>query len=300
MRIPIVFCADVHALGGLQLTLYTLAKHIGPADELAIIVVYEGLQSDHFKSIESVLAATLDQQRYTFTYIPVNTAQFRALPWQGGRMTYVRLILPDIIDEPRFIYMDADLMVLCDVGTLFRHEIAPSAVGACSWSPASESNDRDFFARHALPKESPYFNAGVLVIDALKWRALGVSDKVRNVSQHNSWDFPSRDQTILNVCFLNTFHLLPRRYNTPVSADRPRLSSDDLRDRIVHLVGHPKPWERFGWLNGQYIHYRRLCSEMQARRIKIIPDRTPLVRCLRWSRAYAKCVVGQIKSTYAR
>lgn len=296
MQLPIVFCVDHHALPGLQTTVFTLASRCSDDDVLTIYLVENGLSDRDIAEVRRTLNLTLSPNRYALVTISADTNAFSEMRWQGGHTTYLRLKLPEIIPERRFLYLDADLLVFCRIAEIFAQELGEHPLGACSWGTAGDSNDRMFYESRNWPLDVPYFNAGVLLFDTPRWKALGLSERIKSICSDIGRVCPTMDQTIVNVALMGQFQRLPRRFNTPVTASRRTLKDSEVSDRVVHLVAHPKPWERLGWLNGQYRHYRRACQEMRARGIQPMHDSTSVGRLLRWSRAYVKCAVARLKS----
>jgi lipopolysaccharide biosynthesis glycosyltransferase len=152
--------------------------------------------------------------------------------------------------------MDADLLVLCDLSELYDRDMQGYTLGAATWTSIELSNDRRFFEAIGLDLDAPYFNAGVLLIDRHNWVAQNVTAKCLDLAFRYRKTIPTVDQTILNLYFYKNYLHIPRYFNTPVSASRPPLSPESYRNRVIHLVAYPKPWEPLGVLNGQYHFFR--------------------------------------------
>ncbi|MEM2002938.1 MAG: glycosyltransferase, partial [Candidatus Methanomethylicaceae archaeon] len=146
----------------------------------------------------------------------------------------------------------ADLLVLADISQLYAISLEGHALGAVSWNKIAESNDRSFFEQLGMSTEAPYFNAGVLLIDANQWRKSNIGPRCFEVLDRYGAALPTMDQTVLNLVFYKSFFQLPRRFNTPVTASRPPLARSVVASRVIHLVAYPKPWDAFGFLNGQF------------------------------------------------
>ena len=67
------------------------------------------------------------------------------------------------------------------------------------------SNDGEFFYDDGFPVERNYFNAGVLLFDAFKWRKEEWSNKCLDFGQTYGRGLPTADQTILNCLLGNKF-----------------------------------------------------------------------------------------------
>ncbi len=212
-----------------------------------------------------------------------------------GWMAYGRLVAAEIIPEDRLVYLDADLIIGADVHELYTTDLGEHAIGAVSWFPQSLSQDRAFLASLGLPPTEAYFNSGVLLIDAARWRAEGLTEELMAFGREYGKLLPTADQTILNHRFVGDFLQLPRRFNTPVSPKRTALDECQRANRVVHLVSRPKPWDPLGALHGQSKLYR---DEVRHTAIAETWDRhewSPALvrRCLRMSRNYARCLMAR-------
>jgi lipopolysaccharide biosynthesis glycosyltransferase len=293
--LPVAFCVDRNILPGLHVTLFSTLLHLRRNVHLDVHIYTDSLTETDLEQ----LAATCDATRhpYSLQKHTIDLAAFRRLRWHGGWMTYARILVPEEINVERFCFLDADLLVYADLAELFSEDLRPHALGAASWGSISASNDRAFFAQRGFGLEKPYFNAGVLLIDVCRWRNQRITDACFEAIAKFGTRLPTVDQTILNVVFYDKFHQIPRRFNTPVTASRRPLRAADLANRVIHLVGHPKPWEYLGFLNGQYFHYRQL-----ARRIQLALPSAPqtLLRRVRYARAYIKCLPNAIRLLLSR
>ena len=163
------------------------------------------------------------------------------------------------------------------------------------WGTAKHSNDGEFFYDNGFPVERNYFNAGVLLFDAFKWRKEEWSNKCLDFGQKYGRGLPTADQTILNCLLGNKFCQIPRRFNTPVSASRPKLDLSDIRERVIHLVYRPKPWDPLGFLHGQYDYFH---SILQRTAISKFRQPWPNLRTIRLSRSYIKCLKNALLAVH--
>jgi lipopolysaccharide biosynthesis glycosyltransferase len=91
-----------------------------------------------------------------------------------------------------------------------------------------------------LPASTKYFNAGVMVIDLDRWKALRIRERALHYARtHPTMRFA--DQEALNAVTGGKWAEFPMEWNCPVE--------DDLLDehhpmdpRIIHFLGPQKPW----------------------------------------------------------
>jgi alpha-1,4-galacturonosyltransferase len=128
---------------------------------------------------------------------------------------FARFFLPELLpDADRVVYLDADAIVVRDVAALY--DSAPQAVVAAAPRPqracydANDARPGMFLCEHleafaalgvADPAAMTTFNAGVVVIDLKRWRALGLSEKfveaTRAHAQHKLWRLGSNPPLVL-------------------------------------------------------------------------------------------------------
>jgi lipopolysaccharide biosynthesis glycosyltransferase len=182
------------------------------------------------------------------------------LPVYGhvSKLTYARLHIPKVAapSTKRVLYIDADTMIRKSLTPLWEvdwlggfpiaavHEAGTSAVSM----PCGVFNWKEL----GLPPYSPYFNAGVLLLDIDAIRKSGEFEKVIEYMIQHQRKVISWDQGGLNAIFANNWGKIPSRYNWSTSLNRPALRRQHLaaqeRDpndaAIVHFAGSGmcKPW----------------------------------------------------------
>src|SRR5437867_8896561 len=83
-------------------------------------------------------------------------------------MTYCRILLPHLLNVPRLIYLDCDVLVFRDLAQLFDLELAPGKVLAAprDSETLSLADDSPTIADAInLPREGAYFNCGVMLMN---------------------------------------------------------------------------------------------------------------------------------------
>lgn len=178
-----------------------------------------------------------------------------------NRMTFARVLTPEIVAGPRAIYLDADTLVLDDIGKLHRQELAGAPLAAVPDYAAARLSlrsrkQRDYFRgiTQGRPLES-YFNAGVLVMDLDAFRRENLTERVLSLI-YSGRGLQFADQCALNVALEGRFQPLAERWNVLASHhEMPRdpLVPATLRERvsgtyrdpgILHYAGQ-KPWTPF-------------------------------------------------------
>ena len=160
------------------------------------------------------------------------------------------LWLAEVLPEPleRILFLDADVLVLDDLATLWEIDLGGRVLGAtrdaaipfCS-SPRGVKRLREW----GIPKDAPYFNAGVMLIDLGRWRERNARQRaVEYLRSVRPIDF--LHQEALNAALWRDWLQLDGRWNLLASL-AGRSYEQPKSDRwktpgIVHFAGHMKPW----------------------------------------------------------
>lgn len=280
----------------LATTLRSIAETNGKAWPLQIYVLSDGFSEDtKTKIIES-----LPKGSCSIRWAPVDLTPFEGLSTLRhiSRTTYARLLLASVLPDevPRALYLDADLLVLDDLGPVWELELDGAVLGAV----IDERLDRHIKLGNTslggapLPGVGDYFNAGVLLIDLARWRAERIPEKAMEYLERCPHSLYS-DQDALNVACDGTWKKLDPRWNYyQIDLERPiSESSPAQRPGILHFHGCLKPWDP-GSLNlnaGFYDSFR--ARTLFARKPLEKLRHVPIVMWSRFKRLLKRSVIAR-------
>lgn len=166
----------------------------------------------------------------------------------GARGTLYRLLLPDIVDCDKIIYLDCDIVVNMDIAELWNVQIGDHAVAAVRdvWS-------LDYIRGVPVPwrlamvwdilgvRRDEYFNAGVLLMNLKKLReGYDFLSKVEGFYARYRKCITLADQDCLNYIFAGDKILIDEKFNR-INANG--VKEEDLFGSIWHMAGGAsKPW----------------------------------------------------------
>lgn len=165
---------------------------------------------------------------------------------------YYRILIPQTIrtNVDRFLYLDADTMVVKNIKDLFGTQLGNAYFGAVTDTVALSDTIN---TKHKIPKNYLYFNSGVMLIDRKKWIEADASHKVANYLIHHKELCDYKDQDGFNaVMYENRFTLSPKwnqligiHFIHPTLLNK--IYSEDTNEalynaHIVHFNGREKPW----------------------------------------------------------
>lgn len=87
---------------------------------------------------------------------------------------YYRLLIPELIDEKKVLYLDADIIINGSIKELYNQNIEDYYVCAV------EDPYFDRYSELNIDKKFRYFNSGVMLINVTKWKNTGLQKKVIN------------------------------------------------------------------------------------------------------------------------
>jgi lipopolysaccharide biosynthesis glycosyltransferase len=240
--IPVALCADKNIVDGVHVTLYSMLE--SSESPLTIYFLNKGYSGEDLDSIRRTLAPF--EGRYRLEPIPFDDSIFKGIRGLFGNLyTFVRLVLPQIVDEPRILYLDSDLIVTRDVTELFHKDLQGHVIAAPSYLLIRQMPDREFLRARGLNTNAPCFNAGVLVMDLVQWRKRDMTDQCLAFARKYARELPVADQTVLNYFFYRDFLRLDRTYSYSLYPEAPPILHTE-RGKTYHFIRSPKPWDFLG------------------------------------------------------
>ena len=268
---PIVaVAADNNYVMPMAVTVRSMIDSMRPESQLRLVVLDGGITAENRER----LYASWDDPRIEIQWENPDPGLLADVPVYGHVTvsSYFRMLLPEMLDSDRVIYLDSDTLVRRDITDLWNvpidgHALLAAQDLAAPWINAevSAKNFEDSLRLFAAVKpvanfeelgiqpESPYFNAGVITINLDLWRKENIVDEVieccRVHKEHILW----WDQYALNAMLADRWKQLDYRWNqgthiyeypswqlSPVDKE----TFNNLRNDpwIVHFCSPSKPW----------------------------------------------------------
>ncbi|WP_267891707.1 glycosyltransferase family 8 protein [Helicobacter muridarum] len=148
------------------------------------------------------------------------------------------------------LYIDTDMLVLCDIRELFLLNLSNCIVASNSgYIDCDVSNHKlqslNNGADYDFSKLSYYFCAGLLLINYEAWIANDIESKCLDFLRHYKAQFP--DQDALNAVINSNIVELPPEYGLLIYQCIDSLHDENMRHvidnlKIAHFNGPSKPW----------------------------------------------------------
>jgi hypothetical protein len=212
-------------------------------------------------------------------FVAVDESLFRdaTLGPAKSHMAYCRILLPQLLDLPRLIYLDCDVLAFRNLSELFDLQLTCGKLIAAvrdSETLSFADDSRIIADAMRIPAEGAYFNSGVMLmnLDALREQHFFQ----RSIEFLNTWSGKYRfwDQSAINFLLHGQIDELPEHWNR--ASWRFDEQDDNDLDCVLHytrsapwLCGIPGPaqvlFERFAADAGSAVN-RQIAAFKKSRR----------------------------------
>lgn len=245
--VKIVICGDKNIEIGLHVLLYSLLANSKGASH-RIYFINDAYEAEDIDKLCTTLTPFKD--KYELVSIPFKSKLFNNYKGlHGNKYTYTKIVIANLVDEDKVIYIDLDMVVNIDISKLLDIDMGEYIVAANPECKIHQCLEADLYNSLNLNCNSLYFNCGTLLINLKAWRENNITEKCIEFANSYPKRLKTGDQTILNFCFNENFLILDDKYNIRIkNSIKP---SDYMNtEGIYHFFGRPKPWDLFA----EYIH----------------------------------------------
>jgi lipopolysaccharide biosynthesis glycosyltransferase len=248
----VAFCADFKFFEGLEVSLCSLifASHL-KTKHFNLYIIDGGLKDNQkcnlVEKVERLSGRlSVDTVIEWIEFPPEYREQVASLP--GHFSTYARLSLPDLIENQDWVlWVDADILCCKDLSGIeayLSEEHVAAAVVDTIPTLAAENCKHETLNTAGLDLETPYFNAGLMVINLAQWRREALSERLLRWAHDHSQHLKLWDQTVLNWNLADRIQKLPNSYNILVFGSTwPAVIEMEKNPVNIHSIGKWKMWK---------------------------------------------------------
>jgi lipopolysaccharide biosynthesis glycosyltransferase len=257
----VALCVNEDYLEAGAVAVATLARHFDHDLQLTVWVLHAGMPDHERRLYEAAVSLAPRTTHLRFEPLPASLLDHAVRSHYISSATFGRLALPRLLpkDATRILYLDADIIARGDLSELFSLDLQGAVIGA-----VREPSDPFFWSRNGLEHVfelgvdpwQPYFNAGVLVMDAAGARAARMEERcLEYMAAHQP---RLMDQDALNAVLAGSILELPTRWNVEDYYFKSRSRRARYRTildaaRVLHFVGDRKPWnDSRVWLSDEW------------------------------------------------
>lgn len=257
--INIVVCGDKNIEIGLHCTLFSMLEN-STSNNHNIYFIQRGYSLEDIEKLNYSLKPF--DGRYNLIDIKFDETIFSELKsLHGNKFAYTKLVIPELINISRVIYLDLDIIVKMDVVELNAIDLQNYVIAANTEFSMKDSLEKELYGSIGFDMDAPYFNSGIMLINLDLWREQNITKKCMEFAKKYGDKLQTADQTVLNFYFYNNFKFLSEQFNYRVSN---KSSVKELADYvgILHFFGRPKPWDLFAELiHPQHKLYKSVLSK---------------------------------------
>src|SRR6266545_7416064 len=167
---PVVLAltSDEGYFPGLYCAVASALSAVDSARKVDVKVLDGGLSQASRDTLSRMIERVGESVRLEFVTVDPSVFGNATLGPGQSHMTYCRILLPHLLDVPRLIYLDCDVLVFRDLCELFDRELETGKVLAAvrDSETLTLADDAPVIAKAMkLPVQTPYFNSGVMLMN---------------------------------------------------------------------------------------------------------------------------------------
>lgn len=258
--ITVVCTADEGYAMPLAACLASAVYFLDPATRLHVFVIDAGMApATRAKLQRSLTGSNGERVSLTFVAIPADDRIRRYVGHLHLNWTALtKLLIPELLPHvDKAIWLDGDMIVCADLTALWRTDMRGHAMLAVQESTVGKTVP--FAPDYGVSLDTPYFNAGLIVLDLVALRRLGFTPRARQFLEDHP-GLPYLDQDVFNVVGAGHWLPLDPLWNfvvaaEPLSLDAVARARARPHPYIVHYASSPKPWVWFYGYDRPYQSY---------------------------------------------
>lgn len=226
--------------------------HNNPDEEFHIYIISKELDDIHVEEIFS----NLKEAKVTITLLEFDETLLKGSPTSKRYPLeiYYRLFAAQVLpsDVDRILYLDPDIVVINSLKELYNMDFEDNYfIGATHVNKILRKFNE---IRVSAPKNAPYINTGVMMINVKKLREEQDVNEVYEYIEKHKHKFTLPDQDVLcglygdKVKLINEYiyNLNDRMITIYNLKNRKKIDLDWVRENavIIHYCGRNKPWNK--------------------------------------------------------
>ena len=242
--IPIALVTDNNYVMPTLVTLESLIKNKNPESIYSIYVI-----ADNITNESKLLLKDLECEKVTINIIDYENS-YRNVYNENiyvSNATFIRFDIPKIlVNYDKILYLDTDIIVQKDLTELYETDLQDTYAGVVL------DIGELFYDLTERTKVDRYFNAGMILYNAKKYRNENLTKKLIEIYNNNFKELILMDQDALNIVFNNNITVLSPLYNYQQSIseywEKEVLEYYSLSTKIkindIHIIHYTrmKPW----------------------------------------------------------
>ena len=246
----------------LAVTFYSALANLDRGRAVSLYIIDGGISEENRRRLTQVLNVNHVKGHIEWVKPDLSLlSDVRTTQWHS-QASYLRLLIPELVPKQfdRVIYLDSDLVVEEDLGQLWEKEISdfPALAVQDYMRPYVSCSGAlpDTYQLLGLSPNTPYCNAGVMVMNLKRWRAEEIGRRALEYTYKFHQFVQFADQDGINAIIADAWGLLDPKWNvmlTVISSYGRLYNMSEMEMQhaqeellrapfIVHFAGPIKPW----------------------------------------------------------
>src|SRR6266513_5099991 len=248
---PVVLAltSDENYFPGLYCAVASALSAMDPAREVDVKVLDGGLSQASRDTLARLIERIGKHAQLDFVKADPSIFDKATLGPGQSHMAYCRILLPHLLDVPRLIYLDCDVLVFRDLSELFDLQLSLGKLVAAFLDSATLTlgDDSQTLAEAMnLPANGEYFNSGVMLMNLSQLKHVNFTERSLDFLEAQSGNYRFHDQSAINFLLHGRIAELPEQWNRAFWRFDEQENND--LDCVVHYTGSV-PW--LGGIAGQ-------------------------------------------------
>jgi lipopolysaccharide biosynthesis glycosyltransferase len=257
-----VACNEAYAMP-MTIAAHSALSHIDPDRPVEIHIIEDGVTPESRARSQRSL-----QRAHPLVTVVWRKADLTDMSGVNYRhysaASLIRILMPRLFDETvqKVLYIDSDVVVTGNVGTLFDMDLTGKAIWAVQDGADEEFENRigKKFPWMNAPVDARYFNSGVLMVNLVEWRRSEFTERVLDFLQKHDEELSFPDQDALNAIALGDWGRLPSSWNQQPIFFNWKTSWRLNEPGLIHYTCC-KPWDSdYTWSGKRQYHKAYLAS----------------------------------------
>ena len=250
--IPIFYACDDNFVKYTVVSLHSIQKHASRDRRYHVYVLHHGVSEEMRHALLALRDDCFDIAFVDVSDYLKTIEEKLPLRHYYTKTTYFRFFIAEMFPEyEKAIYIDSDTVCQGDIAKLFDTDIGDSYLGACHEQVMAQIDVYGTYCERVVGvSRHCFFNAGMLLLNCVAFRARRVLDKF--ISLLGEYNFVvTQDEDYLNLICKDHVFFLDQRWNTEATETLSYPYDIAKEAHILHYIMTNKPWHYEDCLCGE-------------------------------------------------
>lgn len=202
----ILYSSDNNYAQHMGVSIYSLLVHNTDINQITIYIIDNDISNENCEKLYNLVSGF---KNANLIFVPFSEWKSKLklnMSWNISISSYARLFVSDMLppDTDRVLYVDCDMIICKSLINLWNTCIEGKVLAA-----VQDSVNPDTKQAIGVDSVTPYFNAGLLLINLKEWRKQDIGEKCLAFIEEHCGNVRHHDQGVLNGILRGDFVKLP-------------------------------------------------------------------------------------------